>query len=84
MLVPILVALGLVWLLIQIQSIFTVDDGSMDKLTELLLEGSNSVPADCEPVVAALEDAPVLDDECGCADQIRNIVASGNRCYGTR
>ena len=83
MLVPILVALGLVWLLIQVQSIFTIDDGSMDKLTELLLEGTNSVPAECEPVVAALEEASVLDDECGCADQIRTIVASGSPSYTT-
>ena len=59
-----------------------IDDGSMDAATLALLDDGSGVPDECEPLVSALEGAPLSDDDEGvCASHMSAIVAACHLPY---
>jgi len=64
-----------------------VEDGRANQSTHELLEGSSApedvVPAECLPLVSALENAEADVDEAACADQMRTILSAVHLSYST-
>ena len=60
-------------------------DAKLDAATRALLEDTDEPRAPAEPgaraLVAALNAAPVVDDEAACAQQMREIVAAGHLSF---
>ena len=75
-----------IYILKHIVESLSVDNGSMDNATKILLEKQttqNLVPSECLGIVQALETAETLHEEAACAAQMRNIIAQEHLKFST-